>query len=87
MIINKSNIVQVIITTAITVIVSTVGLTLFNAYVAIYSGITSGLSVTVGKEYADSLTPKDHWNFRDLLANCIGVLVGILITMTLYYIS
>jgi hypothetical protein len=63
------------------------GLTIFGLDAAIYSAITSGLSVTVGKEYADSLTSKNKWNWSDILTSFVGVLVGIVICITLYLIG
>lgn len=63
------------------------GLTMFGLDAAIYSGITSGLSVIVGKEYADSLASKNNWNWSDVLTGCTGVLTGIIICITLYLIG
>ena len=59
---------------------------MFGLDAAIYSGITSGFSVIVGKEYADSLASKSNWNWSDVLTGCIGVLIGVIVCITLYLI-
>jgi uncharacterized protein YfiM (DUF2279 family) len=63
------------------------GLTIFGLDAAIYSGITSGFSVIVGKEYADSLASKNNWNWPDVLTGLVGVIIGIIVCITLYLIG
>jgi hypothetical protein len=84
---NKEKIIQTAITITITIIVGVMGLTMFGLDAAIYSGITSGFSVIVGKEYADSLATKSNWNWSDVLTGCVGVFVGVIVCITLYLIG
>ena len=78
MFITKERIQETVITAAITFIVSIMGTGLFNGDAGIYSGITSGLSFAVGKEYGDSLNKEKQWEWRDILFGVIGIIVGIL---------
>ena len=87
MIVNKEEIEQGIITAAVTLIVAAVGFAMFNLGVAVYSGITAGLSVTVGKEYGDSLIMENSWHWRDILPSVTGVVVGLVMCLTLYLIT
>lgn len=87
MIVNKEEIEQGVITAAVTLIVAAVGFAMFNLGVAVYSGITAGLSVTVGKEYGDSLIMENSWHWRDILPSVTGVVVGLVMCLTLYLIT
>lgn len=87
MTVDKEKIIQIIITITITIIVGVVGCSIFGIDAGVYSGITAGLSVMVGKEYGDSLSSKNNWNWADILSSCIGVAVGTVICITLYLLK
>lgn len=82
---SKERILQLVITAVITVIVGTVGFAMFDIGTAVYAGIAAGLSVSVGKEYGDSLTAVNQWEWGDILAGVIGIIAGILICITVYF--
>lgn len=84
MIINKERIEQCAITAVVTLIVSAVGFAMFDLGVAVYSGITAGLSVTVGKEYGDSIVIEDSWHWHDIIPAIAGVIAGLLMCLMLY---
>ena len=84
--VNKERIEQAGITAIVTLIVAMVGATMFNIYAALYSGIAAGLSVTVGKEYGDSLVIENSWHWIDAIPGFIGVIVGILTFTALHQI-
>lgn len=84
MIINKERIEQCAITAVVTLIVSAVGFAMFDLGVAVYSGITAGLSVTVGKEYGDSVLMEDSWHWKDVIPALTGVVAGLLMFLMLY---
>ena len=44
--------------------------------VALASGIISTLSLSIGKEYGDKCAKGNHWCWYDLLADCIGMIIG-----------
>lgn len=83
---SKEKIEQGAITAIVTLIVAAVGVAIFNIESALYAGITSGLSVTVGKEYGDSIIMEDSWHWKDAMPGMIGVIVGLLMCITLYLI-
>ena len=85
--ISKEQIEQASITAVVTFIVTIVGVTVFNVNAAIYSGIVAGLSVTIGKEYDDSLIIENHWHWSDVVPGVIGVTVGLLMSMLLYWMG
>lgn len=87
MIVNKEMIEQAGITAVVTFIVATVAFTVFDVSAATYSGISAGLSVTVGKEYGDSLIIENSWHWKDVIPGVIGVFAGILACMILYFIG
>ena len=60
---------------------------LFDIGVAAFSGIAAGLSVTVGKEYGDSLSMEDSWHWKDTLPGVSGVVFGLLSCLIFYLIS
>lgn len=80
---SKEQIEQAAITTIVTLIVSLVAMSMFNIDDAIYSGIASGLSVTIGKEYGDSLILENAWHWKDIIPGCIGVIVGMLMCIAI----
>jgi hypothetical protein len=82
--INKQAIEQSAITAIVTFIVSVVGLSIFNINCAVYSGIAAGLSVTVGKEYGDSLIMENNWHWHDVIPGIVGVFIGILMCVILH---
>ena len=82
--INKETIEQSTITAIVTFIVATVGVVLFDINAAVYSGIVAGLSVTVGKEYGDSLVIEGSLHWRDIMPAGTGVIIGLLIFSFLY---
>lgn len=59
---------------------------LFNIGVAAFSGIAAGLSVTVGKEYGDSLSMEESWHWKDALPGALGVIIGLLACLIFYMI-
>ena len=77
--INKERVEQASITAVITFIVTAVGVTMFGVDAAIYSGIAAGLSITVGKEYGNSLVIENNWHWKDVIPGIAGVLIGTLI--------
>ena len=83
MLISKQSIDQIAITAVITFIVAAVGVTMFGADAALYSGIAAGLSVTVGKEYGDALAIENSWHWKDVVPGVIGVIIGILACLIL----
>jgi len=85
--VNNKKIEQSAITAVITLIVAAVGYAMFNASVALYSGITAGLSVTVGKEYGDSLVMEDNWHVGDIIPAIVGVAAGLLMCIMLYWFA
>lgn len=85
--VNNKKIEQSAITAVITLIVAAVGYAMFNASVALYSGITAGLSVTVGKEYGDSLVMEDNWHIGDIVPAIVGVAAGLLMCIMLYWFT
>lgn len=84
--ISKESIEQSAITATITLIVAMVGAIMFSIDVAVFSGIAAGLSVTVGKEYGDSLVVESSWHWHDIIPAIAGVIVGLLIFVILYFI-
>ena len=40
------------------------------------SGIMSGIAIGIGKEYGDSKAIGNWWDWRDILADAIGAVVG-----------
>lgn len=86
MTVNKEQVEQGVITAIITFIVAMVGLTMFNVNVALYSGIAAGLSVTVGKEYGDSLVIENSWHWSDIIPGVAGDIVGIVACIVIYLI-
>ena len=83
---NEQSIEQGAITAFVTLIVAAVGIAVFNIDTAIYSGIVSGLSVTIGKEYGDSLIINNKWHWKDIIPGIIGVAVGLLACAILFVI-
>lgn len=57
--------------------------------IGIWSGIIAGssaaLSAGITKEYCDSKQPNNHWCWWDLLADALGVIVGIFLVWSLPY--
>ena len=84
---NKEQIEQGGITAIVTFIVALVAISMFGINSAVYSGIAAGLSVTVGKEYGDSLIIENVWHWKDVIPGVVGVITGILACVTLYWIS
>lgn len=82
--VNKEQAEQGVITAIITFIVAMVGITIFNFNVGIYSGIASGLSVTVGKEYGDSLVIENSWHWKDIIPGVAGDIIGIIACIIFY---
>ena len=83
---SKQGIEQAGITAVVTLIVATMGVAIFNVEAAIYSGITAGLSVTVGKEYGDSTIIENRWHWRDVVPGITGVIVGLIMSLLFYLI-
>lgn len=86
MTINRNNIEQAGITAIVTLIVAAVGAVVFDINTALYSGISAGLSVTVGKEYGDSVIIENSWHWKDIFPGFIGVIAGLIIGVILYWI-
>lgn len=84
--INKEDVIQITITSAITFIVGMMGCIMFDLQCGVYSALTSGLSVGVGKEYADSLDIHNQWNWNDVITVCSGALLGLIIFLIFYLI-
>ncbi|MBD5367265.1 MAG: hypothetical protein HDR82_09780 [Bacteroides sp.] len=43
---------------------------------AALSGISTGLAIGLGKEYGDSKSPGNKWDWHDLLADTLGAITG-----------
>jgi len=84
--ISKEDVAQITVTTCITVIVGLVGFMLFDLNCGVYAAITSGLSIGVGKEYADSLSSQDKWSWRDVITGSLGAVIGLVICLIFYLI-
>lgn len=82
--VSKEQIEQGVITAIITFIVAMVGTTVFNINVGMYSGIAAGLSVTVGKEYGDSLVINNKWHWSDIIPGVAGDIVGVMACLIFY---
>ena len=73
-----------------------VGLTSFTAFylftgynealVASLFGAVFSLGVGTGKEYGDHVNPNNKWCWKDMLANFLGILTGLLILYTVIII-
>ena len=48
-----------------------------------YSGITSGISIGLGKEYGDYACSNNKWDNYDLIADILGALIGSSLILTL----
>lgn len=84
--VSKENIEQSAITAIVTFVVTTVGIVLFDINAAVYSGVAAGLSVTVGKEYGDSLVVEGGLHWHDVVPAGTGVIIGLLAFIILYLI-
>lgn len=42
-------------------------------------GVTAGLFIGIGKEIGDEMCPDNRWSWGDIVADCLGVVVGMLI--------
>ena len=44
--------------------------------IALAAGVISTLCLATGKEYGDKCAKGNHWCWWDLLADCVGVIIG-----------
>lgn len=83
--ISKEDIVQITVTTIITFIVGVMGFVMFGVECGIYSALTSGLCIGVGKEYADSLSIENSWSWNDVITACSGSVLGLIMFLIFYF--
>ena len=47
----------------------------------IWLGIGLAVGLSVGKEYGDSKAPGNKWDWYDILADVIGIVIGLLLVL------
>lgn len=47
----------------------------------IWLGIGLAVGLSVGKEYGDSKTPGNKWDRYDILADAIGIVIGLILVL------
>ena len=52
-----------------------------NWYIGALTGLLTAMGTGVGKEYGDSACPDNKWDWYDILADFLGALVGISISI------
>lgn len=59
---------------------------LSNWYAGGLAGLLTAMGTGVGKEYADKVSPTNHWDWYDILADSIGTIIGILLGVAILVI-
>lgn len=55
-------------------------------YVATLASFTISMSLGVGKEYGDKTNPYNKWDWKDIIADATGSVIGTLISITLWFL-
>lgn len=67
------------------IVTSMLGL-ISNWYVGAIAGLLTAMGIGVGKEYGDSKSPNNKWDWYDILADVLGAIAGVLIGIVLIVI-
>lgn len=55
--------------------------TMSNWYVGAMAGLLTAMGTGVGKEYGDAKSPNNKWDWYDILADALGALTGVIISV------
>lgn len=47
-------------------------------------GCICALSIGIGKEFGDSVNPNDYWDWWDILADVVGMVVGAILIILMF---
>lgn len=67
------------------IVTSILGL-MSNWYVGVLAGLSTAIGTGVGKEYGDCKAPGNKWDWKDILADFVGAIVGSLIGTLVIFI-
>ena len=62
------------------------GITFFGAFLNIWFAISVTLIIAFYKEFIDSHKPGNYWSWGDILADCLGILIAIILWLVLTYL-
>jgi len=59
---------------------------LSNWYIGAIAGLLTAMGTGVGKEYGDVKSPNNKWDWYDILADLLGTVTGVVISIVIIFI-